>query len=77
FTLSAEHQGCNICIEVTDDVAGLNRERMLKKAISSGLAVSEYMSNEVVAMLIFARGFSTGEVVTDVSGLGVGMDFVK
>lgn len=54
LTLSAEHQGGNICIEVTDDGAGLNRERILKKAISSGLSVSENMSNEEVAMLIFA-----------------------
>lgn len=77
LTLSAEHQGGNICIEVTDDGAGLNRERILKKAISSGLAVSENMSNEEVAMLIFAPGFSTAEVVTDVSGRGVGMDVVK
>lgn len=77
LTLSAEHQGGNICIEVTDDGAGLNRERILKKAISSGLAVSENMSNEEIAMLIFAPGFSTAEVVTDVSGRGVGMDVVK
>lgn len=77
LTLSAEHQGGNICIEVTDDGAGLNRERILKKAISSGLSVSENMSNEEVAMLIFAPGFSTAEVVTDVSGRGVGMDVVK
>lgn len=77
LTLSAEHQGGNICIEVTDDGAGLNRERILKKAISSGLTVSENMSNEEVAMLIFAPGFSTAEVVTDVSGRGVGMDVVK
>lgn len=77
LTLSAEHQGGNICIEVTDDGAGLNRERILKKAISSGLSVSENMSNEEVAMLIFAPGFSTAEIVTDVSGRGVGMDVVK
>ncbi|HCH50064.1 MAG TPA: chemotaxis protein CheA [Proteus sp.] len=77
LTLSAEHQGGNICIEVTDDGAGLNRERILKKAMSSGLSVSENMSNEDVAMLIFAPGFSTAEVVTDVSGRGVGMDVVK
>ena len=62
LTLSAEHQGGNICIEVTDDGAGLNRERILKKAISSGLAVSENMSNEEVAMLIFAPGFSTARL---------------
>ncbi|QSW33999.1 chemotaxis protein CheA [Leclercia pneumoniae] len=75
--LSAEHQGGNICIEVTDDGAGLNRERILAKAISQGMAVSENMTDEEVGMLIFAPGFSTAEQVTDVSGRGVGMDVVK
>ncbi|EHU6053914.1 chemotaxis protein CheA [Escherichia coli] len=75
--LSAEHQGGNICIEVTDDGAGLNRERILAKAVSQGLTVSENMSDDEVAMLIFAPGFSTAEQVTDVSGRGVGMDVVK
>ncbi|HEA1018417.1 TPA: chemotaxis protein CheA [Escherichia coli] len=75
--LSAEHQGGNICIEVTDDGAGLNRERILAKAASQGLTVSENMSDDEVAMLIFAPGFSMAEQVTDVSGRGVGMDVVK
>ncbi|MGL5967209.1 MAG: chemotaxis protein CheA [Kluyvera sp.] len=77
LTLSAEHQGGNICIEVTDDGAGLNRERILAKAVSQGMAVSENMTDEEVGMLIFAPGFSTAEQVTDVSGRGVGMDVVK
>ncbi|MEQ9994846.1 chemotaxis protein CheA [Pectobacterium versatile] len=77
LTLSAEHQGGNICIEVIDDGAGLNRERILAKALSQGLAVSDSMSDEDVGMLIFAPGFSTAEKVTDVSGRGVGMDVVK
>ncbi|WP_208230575.1 chemotaxis protein CheA [Brenneria izadpanahii] len=77
LTLSAEHQGGNICIEVIDDGAGLNRERILAKAISQGLAVSDNMSDEEIGMLIFAPGFSTAEKVTDVSGRGVGMDVVK
>jgi len=77
LTLSAEHQGGNICIEVIDDGAGLNRERILAKALSSGLPVSDAMSDEEVGMLIFAPGFSTAEQVTDVSGRGVGMDVVK
>lgn len=77
LVLSAEHQGGNICIEVTDDGAGLNRERILAKAISQGMAVHENMSDEEVGMLIFAPGFSTAEQVTDVSGRGVGMDVVK
>nr|WP_232095882.1 chemotaxis protein CheA [Serratia rubidaea] len=75
--LSAEHQGGNICIEVTDDGAGLNREKILAKAAAQGLAVSDSMSDEEVGMLIFAPGFSTAEQVTDVSGRGVGMDVVK
>jgi len=75
--LSAEHQGGNICIEVTDDGAGLNRERILAKAISQGVVVNENMTDEEVGMLIFAPGFSTAEQVTDVSGRGVGMDVVK
>jgi two-component system chemotaxis sensor kinase CheA len=77
LVLSAEHQGGNICIEVTDDGAGLNREKILAKAASQGLAVSDSMSDEEVGMLIFAPGFSTAEQVTDVSGRGVGMDVVK
>ncbi|MCE0827608.1 chemotaxis protein CheA [Buttiauxella sp. A2-C2_NF] len=75
--LSAEHQGGNICIEVSDDGAGLNRERILAKALSQGMAVHENMSDDEVGMLIFAPGFSTAEQVTDVSGRGVGMDVVK
>ncbi|ABP61135.1 CheA signal transduction histidine kinase [Enterobacter sp. 638] len=77
LTLSAEHQGGNICIEVIDDGAGLNRERILAKAMSQGMAVNENMTDEEVGMLIFAPGFSTAEQVTDVSGRGVGMDVVK
>ncbi|MDA4645159.1 chemotaxis protein CheA [Enterobacter hormaechei] len=77
LVLSAEHQGGNICIEVTDDGAGLNRERILAKAISQGMAVNENMTDEEVGMLIFAPGFSTAEQVTDVSGRSVGMDVVK
>ncbi len=75
--LSAGHQGGNIVIEVSDDGGGLNRERILKKALESGLAVSENMTDGEVWQLIFAPGFSTAEAVTDVSGRGVGMDVVK
>ncbi|MEH0832450.1 chemotaxis protein CheA [Pectobacterium cacticida] len=77
LTLSAEHQGGNICIEVIDDGAGLNREKILAKAQAQGLVVSDSISDEEVGMLIFAPGFSTAEKVTDVSGRGVGMDVVK
>lgn len=77
LTLSAAHKGGSIVIEVTDDGAGLNREKILAKAQTNGLAVSENMSDSEVFSLIFAPGFSTAEVVTDVSGRGVGMDVVK
>ncbi|QNA89604.1 chemotaxis protein CheA [Massilia sp. Dwa41.01b] len=75
--LSAGHQGGNIVIEVADDGGGLNRERILAKAAQNGLAVSSSMSDTEVWQLIFAPGFSTADVVTDVSGRGVGMDVVK
>ncbi|MGV3581198.1 MAG: chemotaxis protein CheW [Methylophilus sp.] len=75
--LSAAHKGGSIVIEVTDDGAGLNRDKILAKAQSNGLPVSENMTDSEVFSLIFAPGFSTAEVVTDVSGRGVGMDVVK
>ncbi|SFL92356.1 chemotaxis protein CheA [Rugamonas rubra] len=75
--LSASHQGGNIIIEVSDDGGGLNRERILAKAAQNGLPLAENMSDADVWQLIFAPGFSTAEVVTDVSGRGVGMDVVK
>ncbi len=77
LTLSAQHQGGNILIEVKDDGAGLNRDSLLKKARSNGLSAPDSMSDDEVWQLIFAPGFSTAEVVTDVSGRGVGMDVVK
>ena len=77
LTLSAAHQGGNIVIEVSDDGGGLNRERILAKAKQQGLPVSDTMPDAEVWQLIFAPGFSTAEVVTDVSGRGVGMDVVK
>jgi len=77
LTLSAAHQGGNIVIEVTDDGGGLNRDRILDKARQNGLPVSDSMTDSEVWQLIFAPGFSTAEVVTDVSGRGVGMDVVK
>ena len=77
LTLSASHQGGNIVIEVTDDGAGLNRERILAKAKQNGLPVQDNMPDEDVWQLIFMPGFSTAEVVTDVSGRGVGMDVVR
>ncbi|WP_426389932.1 chemotaxis protein CheA [Variovorax sp. R-27] len=75
--LSAQHHGGNIVIEVSDDGGGLNRERILAKAMQQGMPVSESMPDEEVWQLIFAPGFSTAEQVTDISGRGVGMDVVK
>ena len=77
ITLRASHQGGNIIIEVIDDGAGLNREKLLAKAREKGVPVTDNMSDQDVFALIFAPGFSTAEVVTDVSGRGVGMDVVK
>ncbi len=77
ITLSAAHQGGSIVIEVRDDGRGMSREKILNKAREKGIDVSDQMSDAEVWKLIFAPGFSTAEVVTDVSGRGVGMDVVK
>ena len=77
ITLSASHQGGSIVIEVRDDGKGMSREKILGKARERGLDVNDQMSDSEVWQLIFAPGFSTAEVVTDVSGRGVGMDVVK
>jgi two-component system chemotaxis sensor kinase CheA len=77
LVLSAAHHGGNIVIEVSDDGAGLRRDKILAKAIKQGMSVSESMTDDEVWNLIFLPGFSTAEQVTDVSGRGVGMDVVK
>ena len=77
ITLSASHQGGSIVIEVRDDGKGLSREKLLKKAREKGIDAPDSMTDQEVWSLIFAPGFSTAEVVTDVSGRGVGMDVVK
>lgn len=77
LVLSAQHNGGNIVIEVSDDGAGLNRDKILKKAIAQGLAVNENSPDDEIWQLIFAPGFSTAEKVTDISGRGVGMDVVR
>jgi two-component system chemotaxis sensor kinase CheA len=77
ITLSAAHQGGSIVIEVRDDGRGMSREKILAKARERGIDVSDQMSDAEVWQLIFAPGFSTADVVTDVSGRGVGMDVVK
>ena len=77
LTLRAYHQSGHIVIEVSDDGAGLNRQRILDKARERGMPVTEGMSDGEVFALIFEAGFSTAAVVTDVSGRGVGMDVVR
>ncbi len=76
--LNAYHQGGNIVIEINDDGAGLNADRIREKAIEKGIVgENESLSDEKIHELIFAPGFSTANVVSDVSGRGVGMDVVK
>jgi len=77
ITLKAYHQGGNVVIEVSDDGGGLNRARILKKAHERGMDVRDDMSDQEIYALIMEPGFSTAEVVTDVSGRGVGMDVVR
>jgi len=76
--LSAFHQGGNIVIQIKDDGAGLNKEKILGKAKEKGLVTKEEgLTDEQIYDLIFRPGFSTADVVSDVSGRGVGMDVVR
>ncbi len=76
--MNAYHEGGNICITVEDDGRGLNREKILAKAVKQGLiSETDKLSDEQMWSLIFRPGFSTADKVTDVSGRGVGMDVVK
>ncbi len=77
ISLRASHQGGSIVIEVRDDGKGLNRGKLIAKARERGIDAPDTMADADVWSLIFAPGFSTAEVVTDVSGRGVGMDVVK
>jgi two-component system, chemotaxis family, sensor kinase CheA len=77
ITLSAAHQGGSILIEVKDDGAGLNRDKIMGKARERGLAVRDDMTDAEVWALIWAPGFSTADSLSDVSGRGVGMDVVR
>lgn len=75
--LAAKHQAGEIHIEVADDGRGLNRDRILAKALERGIVGSgEQLSDNEIYHLIFKPGFSTAEKVTEVSGRGVGMDVV-
>jgi two-component system, chemotaxis family, sensor kinase CheA len=76
--LEAYQKGGNIFIEVADDGRGIDRERVLNKAVEQGLVrAGTVLSDEEVYSLIFQAGFSTAEKVTEISGRGVGMDVVK
>lgn len=78
--LRARHEGNNVYIEVEDDGAGIQTDRIRQKAIDRGLIgakEAEEMTNEEAIELLFSPGFSTAENVTDISGRGVGLDVVK
>ncbi|MCE5341947.1 MAG: chemotaxis protein CheA [Planctomycetaceae bacterium] len=76
--LRAFHQAGNIVIEIEDDGKGLNKERILKKAIDNGLVdPNQQLTDEEIFKLVFHAGLSTAEKVTSISGRGVGMDVVK
>jgi two-component system, chemotaxis family, sensor kinase CheA len=76
--LSAEHRGGRIVIEIKDDGAGINSDRVLAKARERGLVSADAsLSDEEINNLIFLPGFSTVEKVSDISGRGVGMDVVR
>jgi len=78
ITLDAFHKGGNIVIEIRDDGAGLNRDRIIAKAKEKGLVSADAeLSDSEINELVFHPGFSTADVVSDVSGRGVGMDVVK
>ena len=78
ITLRAEHQAGSILVSVSDDGAGLDRQRIAERARDRGLAATpEAMADEDLFRLVFEPGFSTAERVTDISGRGVGMDVVR
>ncbi|WJW76423.1 chemotaxis protein CheA [Thiohalobacter sp. IOR34] len=76
--LNAYHQGGNIVIEISDDGAGFNHEKIRAKAVERGIiGEDEELSEEEIGDLIFQPGFSTADEISDVSGRGVGMDVVR
>lgn len=76
--LAAEHRGGRIVIEIKDDGAGINPERVLKKARERGLVSADAsLTDDEITNLVFMPGFSTAEAVSDISGRGVGMDVVR
>jgi len=78
INVSAYHQGGNLMIDISDDGGGVNTEKVYEKALQTGvIQKSDNLSTKEINELIFAPGFSTADVVSDVSGRGVGMDVVK
>jgi two-component system chemotaxis sensor kinase CheA len=80
LTLKAYHQAGSVVIEITDDGRGLNKSKILAKAVANGLiqaGTEGQLSEQEVFKLIFAAGLSTAEKITDISGRGVGMDVVR
>jgi len=76
--LRAFHQGGNIVIEIADDGGGLNKGRILEKAVSQGIiGPNDALTDDAIHQLIFKPGFSTAEKITEISGRGVGMDVVR
>ncbi|HOF32858.1 MAG TPA: chemotaxis protein CheA [Spirochaetota bacterium] len=75
--LWAEYTGANVRIGVADDGIGLDRDKILAKALERGLPVASDADDKTIFSLIFEPGFSTAEKTTDISGRGVGMDVVK
>ena len=77
ISINAEHAGSNVIIRVSDDGAGLNREKIKEKAIAKNLLAPGNYEDRQIFSMIFEPGFSTAAVTTDISGRGVGMDVVK
>jgi two-component system, chemotaxis family, sensor kinase CheA len=78
--LRAYHSGNHVFIEIEDDGAGINKERVVAKALENGIItkeISENLTDKQCFELLFASGFSTAEVISDISGRGVGLDVVK
>jgi two-component system chemotaxis sensor kinase CheA len=78
--LDAYHQGNQVVIEISDDGRGINHEKLMRRAVETGIASQEEvnaMSHEEILKLIFRPGLTTAEEITEISGRGVGMDVVK
>jgi two-component system chemotaxis sensor kinase CheA len=79
-TLKAYHSGNNVFIEVADDGKGINREKVLNKALERGIVSNEEaknLSDQQIYSLLLSSGFSTADKISDISGRGVGLDVVK